>query len=186
MQWVEESIGKITQGSIIEGVDWGFDEAPPLSIVLSNACDIENEKCSFLIVSGLVPAIETLHLSKEFCNLVEKSDANKRLSNKGWDALCKFLKDYIHNKNICRYYFFNPEPIIECDPLLADFQMIKSVPPKDIIRLQNVGKLASPFIEQLIVHFTSYSARIPSDRVISSEEQTLLLKLADEFRPPTA
>lgn len=182
MQWVENSTGEITQGSIVEGVDWGLDEAPPLSIVLSNACDIDNNKCGFLIVLGLVPAQETLLISKEFKNKVEGANENQELKERPWRSFCEFIKNYIHNKNICRYYFFDPTPIIDAPLFFADFQMIKSIPYSNVTQLKCIGRLSSPFIEQLVMHFAGYSARIPSNRVDDEKENKLILELSGGYK----
>jgi len=106
MQWLESAFSKITQGSIIDGVDWGYGDSNPLSIVLSNACDIDHGKCSFLMVIALLPAAETLAQSKEFKSKVSTANSRNELTKKAWKSLQDFLSSYIHNKNICRYYFF--------------------------------------------------------------------------------
>ena len=83
MQWVIEKKGNITQGSIVSGVDWGRGEDnPALSIVLSNACDFEHDKLSFLIVAALVPAKDTLMATKEYKSKVIDADENKGLTRK--------------------------------------------------------------------------------------------------------
>ena len=183
MQWVSKALDRITQGSIIDGVDWGLGDANPLSIVLSNACDIDHGKCSFLIVLALLPAEETLSNSKEFKSKVESANEIKGLKSKAWNSLCDFLKGYIHNKNICRYYFFDPRSELEDAPLfVVDFQMIKSVPFEEINKLENLAQLSSPFVEQMIIHFASYTARIPSDRVEEEKEMKLLDELTGEYK----
>lgn len=182
MQWVSKALDKITQGSIIDGVDWGLGDENPLSIVLSNACDLEHRKCSFLIVLALLPASETLSNSKEFISKVESADNNKGLGSKAWNSLCEFLKGYIHNKNICRYYFFDPRPELDVEPLVVDFQMIRSVPFAKIGELERLAQLSSPFVEQMVVHFAGYTARIPSDRVDDDEEKKLLAELTCGYK----
>lgn len=178
MSWIIKATDHITQGSIVYGIDWGMGESNPLSIVLSNACDLSHNKCSFLIVLALLPAQETLSSSKEFLSIVDSANAKKGLTSKSWKALCDFLKGYIHNKNICRYYFIDPSAEIDAPLLVADFQMIKSVEFNKIDQLENLAQLPPPFIEQLIIHFASYTARIPSDRVNEESETKLVEELA--------
>lgn len=177
MIWITEPKKNITQGSIVDGVDWGLGDANPLSIVLSNACDLSHSKSSYLIVAALVPAVEVLSHSKEFLNNTQGADGDRRISSKQWKALSEMLKSYIHNKNICRYYFFDPQPIIDCDLLLVDFQLIKSIPINSC-KLTNEGQMKSPFTEQMMMRFTSYTARIPSDRVDDELEKTYIEKLS--------
>lgn len=181
MFWIEKpSDSTITQGAIIDGVNWGYGE-DPLSIVLSNACDLAHDKSSFLIVAALVPAVGVLSRSKEFQGLTSDANDNKELSKKQWKALSDMLKSYIHNKNICRYYFFDPKPVIDLDLLLVDFQCIKSIPIKDTSNLDKIGQMKSPFIEQMMMRFASYTARIPSDRVDDEQERQYLNELSVGF-----
>lgn len=107
MQWVVESKEHITQGSIITGIDWGKGEDnPPLSIVLSNACDFENDKLSFIIVAALVPARETLMMTKEYRSKVKDAGEDLGLTSNQWKSFVNYLISFIHNINIGRYYFF--------------------------------------------------------------------------------
>lgn len=180
MIWITEPADKITQGSIVDGIKWGVGDIP-LSIVLSNACDLSHEKSSFLIVAALVPALEVLSRSKEFHNLTNGATEDKALSSGQWKSLSNMLKSYIHNKNICRYYFFDPQPVIDCGLLLVDFQLIQSVPIENIDKFENVGQMKSPFTEQMMMRFTSYTARIPSDRVGDKLEEKYIQELSDGY-----
>lgn len=177
MIWITEPVGKITQGTIIDGVNWVISGIP-LSIVLSNACDLSHDKSSFLIVAALVPALEVLSESKEFLNYVKDATDDKELTKRQWNSLSEMLKSYIHNKNICRYYFFDPQPIIDCGLLLVDFQLIQSVPIENIDKFENVGQMKSPFTEQMMMRFTSYTSRIPSDRVSDELEEKYIKELS--------
>ena len=154
--------GVLHQGSVLYGVDWGA-EFNPLSIVLSSECDILNDKASFLIVATLLPAKETLTQSKEYIN---KAGAAKDdiLPSKAWKSLCDFLEGYIYNKGITRYYFIDPRDAIDAPYLLADFQHVTSVSIDVARKLDIVAQLPSPFKEQMVVQFASYSARIPVER----------------------
>ena len=144
MQWVVEAKGEITQGSIVDGVDWGHgDDNPPLSIVLSNACDFENEKLGFVTVAALVPAKETLEMTKEYREKVDSAGAEHELAKKPWDSFCKYLVSFIHNTKVGRYYFFDPRPTIEAPLLLVDFQQIRSLDLSVIADLDIVGQLGS-------------------------------------------
>jgi len=60
--------------------------------------------------------------------------------------------------------------------------MIRSVNINEIDKLDNIAKLSSPFIEQMILHFASYTARIPSDRVDPSIEDKLIKELASPYQ----
>lgn len=178
--WITSPEDEITQGSIVEGVDWNIGDIP-LSIVLSNACDLSHNKSSFLIVAALVPALDVLSVSKEFHNHTNNATEDKGLTSKQWKSLSDMLKSYIHNKNICRYYFFDPQPVINCDLLFVDFQLIQSIPIKDIDKLGYVGQMKSPFTEQMMMRFTSYTARIPSDRVSEAMENKYIKELSAGF-----
>lgn len=57
----------------MDGVDWGLGDDNPLSIVITNACDLEHDHSGFLMVAALEPAAEVLGASKEFQSLVKDS-----------------------------------------------------------------------------------------------------------------
>lgn len=180
MEWVEQPSQNITQGSIISE-DKGLLPTP-LSIVLSNACDLEHDKCGFLIMAGMVPAKETISNSKEFQSIVQGAKDNM-ISKNQWKSLSNFLGGYIHNKNICRYYLIDLAPVINIEPLLVDFQWITSIPYDMLSQIDNVAKLKSPFVEQMMMKFVSYTARIPSDRVEQKQEEKILSLLANGYTP---
>ncbi len=179
--WVSESKGIITQGTIVDGVDWGRGEYNPLSIVISNACDLEHGKSNFLIVAALESAADVLYQTNEFKEKVQDAN-NKELSKKKWNALEKFLLNYIHNKNVCRHFFFDPRPIIEMDCLVVDFQQIMSVDMSNVHFLSIEGQMNHPFVEQMMMRFTSYTSRIPVDRVNSEKEKFYINELANGYK----
>ena len=182
MQWIIEPKETITQGTIVYGVDWGRGENNPLSIVLSNACDFEHNKLGFLIVCALVPAKETILASKEFKAKVESADQEgKTLKRRPWESLVNFLTDYIHNKSIGRYYFIDCAPVLEVDPFFVDFQQLRSVETSVMKDLEIVAQLDHPYVEQMMMHFTGYTARIPSDRVDNLAEANYISFLADGY-----
>lgn len=140
-----------------------------------------NGKSSYLIVAALQSAVSVLSETKEFKNIVQDADENKGLKKKTWSSLQNYLKDYIHNKNICRYYFFDSEPVFEAGLMVVDFQLIKSLNVEEKNNISYVAQMASPFVEQMIMHFTAYTARIPSDRVESSTEERYIEILSDGY-----
>lgn len=177
--WLKEiedtSSLSLTQGSILEGVDFGYDNNP-LCIVLSNACDFEHDKLSFVVVAALVEAKQTLLISKEYKNITGDK-VYSELNSKQREKVRAYIKEFVYNKRVSRYYFFNPEPVLDCPCLLVDFQQIKSFS-KDALNSVNViGELNHPFIEQLMMRFASYIARIPSDSISCEEEK----KIIDDF-----
>ena len=168
MQWVVDAKENITQGSIVCGVDWGRGEDNPvLSIVLSNACD----------VAALVPAKETLMATKEYKSKVDSADEEKGLKKKPWDSFVNYLTNFIHNTSIGRYFFFDPNPVIDAPLLLVDFQQVQSLDVDMIDDLINVGKLDHPHVEKMMAHFVGYTGRVPTDRSDSPEEATYLQEL---------
>ena len=181
--WVSEPSEQITQGTIVDGVDWGRGENNPLSIVISNACDLENGKSNFLLVAALESAADVLQETKEFRDKVKDANKNKELTQKQWKSFENFLLNYIHNKNICRHFFFDPRPTIDMDCLVVDFQQIKSVEMDFVPSLSIEGQMNHPFVEQLMMRFTSYTSRIPVGRVNSEMENIYIQELAQGFKP---
>jgi hypothetical protein len=181
--WVSENHGHITQGTIVDGVDWGRGDCNPLSIVMSNSCDLEHGKSNFLIVAALESASDTLQQTVEFKSLVENANENFELTKKQWNAFRNFLLNYIHNKNICRHFFFDPRPVIDMDCLVVDFQQVKSIEMDKIQFLSIEGQMNHPFVEQMMMRFTCYTSRIPVDRVNSELENIYIQELANGYKP---
>lgn len=180
--WISESNGKITQGTIVDGVDWARGENNPLSIVISNACDLEHGNSSFLLVAALESASDVLQQTDEFKGKVANANEKGELSSKQWKSLCNFLLNYIHNKNVCRHFFFDPRPTIDMDCLVVDFQQIKSIEKENIPFLSVEGQMKHPFVEQMMMRFTSYTSRIPVDRVGEEMENIYINELAQGFK----
>lgn len=154
MDWVDESDGELTQGGIL---DLGDDS--PLHIILSNACDLEHGKCSFIVLAALVPAVEVIKANKEYSEI-----SNGELSGKQGKRLRKLVERFVYNKDVSRYYFIDPSAVLDSEALFVDFQNIKSVRISEATEGEVVAKLRSPLVEQMMMHFVSYVARIPSDR----------------------
>lgn len=190
MDWLEDAENHITQGTILDGVDWhGIASNGLLGIVLSNACDLEHDKAGYVIVAPLVPALETLSNTREYQTKINNAKEN-RLTRKEWDAFSNFLTDYIHNKLAGRYFYFAAQPIIDMDPVLVDFQCLLSVPyadfkeSLDVGNLQSIAQLKHPYIEQLMSHFVTYIGRVPADRVSLLEEAEAIALLANGITGP--
>lgn len=179
--WITNSEAEITQGTIVDGVDWGLGDCNPLSIVISNACDLEHDHSGFLMVAALERACDVLQSSREFKSLV-KDAKDHFLSKKQMDALNRFLLGYINNKSICRHFFFDPKPVIDMDSVVVDFQHVKSLDVEKISELEPLAQMKHPFVEQMMMRFTSYVARIPVDRPQTDEEQHYLQELADGYQ----
>lgn len=180
MEWIEEPYQEITQGAIVDGVDWGQGDDNPLSIVLSNACDLENNKAEYLIVAALQPAYQTLSKSNEYKNRVMNA-TGCFLSKKGWSSFVDFLQKYIHNTQVCRYFFFDPNPVIDSCLLVVDFQLVKSI---DLSQdLEYIGQMKPIFTMQMMSRFVSYTGRVPVDRPNDAKLKEYVLELAGEYRP---
>ena len=162
MAHLVEGNGTMAQGAVLDGVDWGLNPNP-LSIVLSNECDLVNRKASFIIVAALVAAKETITESKEYKNKA-LGIVDNQVGKGKWEALKSFLDGYIFNKGVTRYFFIDPADALDAPCFLADFQHIQSIPIEDTDNISVVAQLPSPFKEQMMVQFASYTARIPVDR----------------------
>jgi hypothetical protein len=122
-----------------------------------------NDKASFIIVAALVPAKSTIINSKEYISRIESYNQGE-VGKEKWKKLKDFIDSYIYNKGITRYYFINPNPVLEAPYLFVDFQHILSVPFEDCIGIEPIAQLPSPYKEQMMVQFASYTARIPVER----------------------
>lgn len=162
MAYLIAGTSSISQGSIVDGVDWGLD-VNPLGIVLSNECDIRNGKLSYVVLAALIPARATIIDSEEFKNKTMGIE-DKVVSNKRFVPIKNFLDGYIYNKGVTRYYFIDPKDAIEAPYLFVDFQHLISMPIETAQTFVVVAKLPSPYVEQMMVQFASYIARIPTER----------------------
>jgi hypothetical protein len=182
MTSVKEPSDEIKQGMIVDRIPWPLEGPKPLGIVLSNPCDLEHNKASYLIVAALIPAKETIQLTNEFINRIQNpSPENHAISKKKWDSISDLLESYIHNKNIVRYYFIDARPIIESPLFFVDFQLIISIPIDNANHLEKIAQLPSPFVEQMIMHFSSYTSRIGSDRLENDQVEEILTLLAHPY-----
>lgn len=179
MRWIEEPYLALTQGAIVDGVDWGMGENNPLSIVLSNACDIENSKAEFLIVAALLPAASTLCESREIFSAAERDSNATGLTKKQKKSIRELLIKYINNTQVCRYFFFDPNPVIDADLLLVDFQMVKSINLDD--ELDYVGQMKQMFTMQMMSRFVSYTGRVPVDRPEESKINQYIQELTNGY-----
>jgi len=173
--WIEDYSGKISQGTIVDGIPWKDGEDQPLGIVLSNACDLEHNHSSFIIVAALVSAKDVLTRTNDFRNKLQDHKINQKNAQ-------KFFKPYINNESIVRYYFIGEYTKAEIDDyLMVDFQQIQSFNISSIESLAPLAQLKHPFIEQMMMRYTAYTSRIPSDRVSEEEFQKMVNYLAEDF-----
>jgi len=180
MTFVKAPAEQIRQGMIVDQIPWDIDGPKPLGIILSNSCDLEHNKASFLLIAALIPAKETLQASNEFQDKIQGS-GDYQLSKKQWDSLYRLIENYIHYKNIVRYYFIDPRPVIEEPMFFVDFQFIISVPFDKSSLLDRVAQLSSPFVEQMITHFTAYTSRIASERYDDFQSEEVVTKIAEPY-----
>lgn len=175
--WLEVWNGNIVQGAIVECPEWKVGDAQiPLGVVLSNECDLEHDKCGYVMLLGLVDASLVITSSKEYL-AISPEESQKKRTNKQEKAINEYLASFIHNKDIRRYYFIGSEPEIGTPSMVIDFQLIKSIPFIEAATLHPIARIRSPFKEQMIVHFAGYTSRIPSDRVPQETELNIINSL---------
>lgn len=177
MEWIEKPHQFITQGAIVDGVDWGHGIDNPLSIVISNACDIENNKAEYLIVAALLPAASILCESKEIFGITGGKHDN--FSNRQKKSIIDTISKYINNTQVCRYFFFDPNPIIDTELLLVDFQMVKSINIHD--ELDYIGQMKNIYTMQMISRFVSYTGRVPVDRPNEEKVNEYIKMLVERY-----
>jgi hypothetical protein len=185
MTFVEQPSDLIKQGMIVDRIPWSIEGPKPLGIVLSNPCDLEHNKASYLLLAALISAKTTLQLTNEFQEKVKNNNEEHYLKRKSWKSLSEFIKDSIHNKYITRYYFIDPRPIIEDPPFFVDFQFVLSIPIVASNLLDKVAQLSSPFVEQMIMHFAAYTSRIACDRADDSQVERMVTEIAEPYTMST-
>ena len=170
----------ITQGTVVDNVPWRV-EPRPLGIVMSNPCDIEWDKASFILIASLIPAKETIHLSKSFQDKVSSANTQKELKSKTWESLNKMIETYVFNSNITRYFFIDPTDILTAPLFFVDFQHLITVPIDYTDGLEKVAQLPNPHVEKMIMHFASYVSRIGTGRFSSEKTQNFVDMLAHPY-----
>lgn len=170
----------ITQGTVIDNVPWSLDPAP-LGIVLSNPCDLEWGKASFLLVASLISAQDILQLSKEFKSKINTANIRKELTKSNWESLNNMIESYVHNKNVTRYFFINPKNVIDAPLLFVDFQNLITIPIENNIYLTIEAQLPSPHTEKMMIHFSSYISRIGVDRINEESTKVFIQEIASPF-----
>lgn len=91
------------------------------------------------------------------------------------------VPNFIHNSNVGRYFFFDPNPVIDAPLLLVDFQQLRSLDVDELDDLINEGQLDHPHVEKMMAHFVGYTGRVPTDRADSPEEATYLQELRGDY-----
>jgi hypothetical protein len=175
MEWTSpfDNINQLTQGSIVDAIDWGNPEDNPVGIILSNACDLAHEgHCSYLIVAAMYPAQMILQSSREYKGIIP--DPTVKLTRKQLEKRAEYFSNYIHHKTINRYYFIDCTETLLGMHMVIDFQRIISMPHKCMHTLKPIAHLVSPLREQMIMQFAHYTARIPSDRVDEEQEANII------------
>ena len=179
MEWIRpfSNIQELTQGSIIDGVDWGGGDDNPLSIVLSNACDLSHEgHCSYLIVAALYPVCDIIRSSRDFLGIVQNKIGE--LSKHQRRQIDKLFGDYIFNRTITRYYFIDCSILEQKLYLFVDYQHIKSVPFQNITNYVPIAHLVSPLREQMMMRFVYYTGRVPVDRPNDEQYEEIVRTLS--------
>lgn len=182
MEWITpfDDIGQLTQGSIVDGVVWGGEDNP-VSIVLSNACDLEHNHASYLIVAALYPAVDIITASREYSGILSSSGNHDNVTSRQKKAIKSLLSNYIHHRTVNRFYFIDCRKSLLEMNMMVDFQQIQSIPIGNAKSLKPIAHLNSPLKEQMIMQFVSYTARIPSDRVSEQEEQQMISELLSDM-----
>lgn len=172
---------KITQGTVLDNIPW--DYAPDLlGIVLSNPCDLQYDKASYFLLAALIPARETIQESKDFIQRVE-GVKDFKLKKKTFDKLPGFMEQFIHNKNIIRYFFIDPSKALSTPPFFVDFQNLITIPISHQKNLKVIAQLPSPHREKMIMHFASYISRIGVERLDKIRTKELVSELVNPYEP---
>ena len=119
--------------------------------------------------------------TKEYKSKVGSADKENGLTKKQWDSFVNYLTNFIHNVSVGRYYFFDPNPVIDAPLLLVDFQQVQSLDVDIMDDLINVGQLDHPHVEKMMAHFVGYTGRVPTDRAEPQEEASYLQELRGSY-----
>jgi len=181
MSWlVDYDLDQLTQGVVVDNIPFGLNPSP-LGIILSNPCDLEWNKASYILIASLIPAKDTIQSSSEFKQKVLNATDNKLGMDK-WKKLVAYLSQFVHNVNIMRYFFVDPSRVFQAPSFFVDFQHIVTVPISYSSNLEPVAFLPSPHREKMIMHFSSYVSRIGVDRIVEGSQESIISELAYPYK----
>ena len=174
--------GEITQGTIVDDIDW----PNVLGIVVTNACDIEHENAEFVTIAALVEAKKNITILPEFHNKIQGANETGGISKNAFTSLVTFVQSLIHNKNIIRYFFVCQNDEIGTPDLLVDFQNLITIPIDELVKLRGIAQLPAPYIQQMIVHYTSYNSRIAVERLGDEQVASIVDRIVSpiHIKPP--
>jgi hypothetical protein len=178
--------GTLTQGCIVDNIPWSRMGVPlqdnrPLGIVLTNACDFEHGHASFFTIAALVDAKDTIFLMPEFRNKIEGCEDSHQLQKKAFDSLKKWIEGIVHNKSILRYFFLIQNDELETPDFLVDFQNTITFPIEEKGELSVIAKLQSPYLEKMVVHYSSYISRIGVARINQGQVDEVVNRIISPF-----
>lgn len=143
----DSSPAGIDQGVIIDSVYfYGLDQNHK-GFVLTPACDFAQNKAELVQICALLPAPLLIG------NLRTTIWSRQNLSNVRGN-----IKNIIKQK-IPRYHWLSPPSEIST-ALVADFQIITSIPFVELENLPLLAELNSPFREQIPARYSAYMGRV--------------------------
>ncbi len=124
---------------------------------------------------------ELIHL----CAMFTAASVIEQLRKTTWEKLApKELKNQIKQfitQRLPRYHFFAPLPGMVV-PLLADFQVITSLPLRELESLEIVAELESPFREQVPARYAAYMGRVGTPDFLAEDAAKWLNFIFDDLK----
>jgi hypothetical protein len=150
------------QGDIVEGVYFAaFDKKMP-AVLVTPACDVEQEKVDLWTFVALFPDVEVAKASvaKELAEW--KLAAGMAPSKNQRGALSKALRGLVAQR-LPRYHWI-PVKIGETAGHVADFSCVTALPVAEVkAEAKRVATLRSSWREQLPARYSAFMARVGTD-----------------------
>lgn len=153
----------IDQGDIFKEIYFAALDTNVTAVIITPTCDLQNGKAHFVKFAGVVEAGIVMNAIADSVGIgLEYFDGTETLSGKQNKQITKLIDRNIDGSFLPRYYLLT-RLNDELPPCYIDLQQIFVIPTMQVLgeyRANRIGRLKSPWREQLIAQYTGYAMRI--------------------------
>lgn len=177
----------VDQGCLIQPVYFYAIDEERLGVVLTPRCDLAQQKADLVQISAVFNASQLIRelLQGDWKGLGLLGADGQLLASIPSAGKAKELRERITRlaeQRFARYHWLAPPPGTG-QPLVADFQLIESVPTSELAGLEIVAALASPYREAFAARYSAYMGRIGTPDSSAAEIDGWLGSVLGELFP---
>jgi len=154
---------RVDQGDVFSDIYFPAIDAYVNAVVITPTCDFEHEKAHFIKFISTVTLNIVIRIIADSVGIGESAFQSRDAISEGQcNRLLKALRRNTTGDYLPRYYLL-PEYQGKLPPLYLDFQRVFTVPSRQVVEeyLGNrVAKILSPWREQIVAQYSSYSMRV--------------------------